>query len=69
MPQFGRLGDTAATEGNEEAVKKSIALEQSNVLHYILHGLGKEDAERLQDHIVKAKYLNKDVRVIFSSIS
>lgn len=49
--------------------KKNVALEQSKVLHCILHRLGKEDTDTLQDHTVKAKYLNKDARVIFSPIS
>lgn len=57
------MGDTAAAEGERRSSK---LLPWSKVLHYIVQRLGKKDTERLQDHIVKANYLNKDVRIIFS---
>lgn len=58
------MGDTAAAEG-ERSSKLS---PWSKVLFYIVQRLRKEGTERLQDHTVKATYLNKDERIIFSPI-
>lgn len=59
------MGDTAAAEGERRSSK---LLPWSKVLHYIVQRLGKKDTERLQDHIAKANYLNRDVRILFSPI-